>query len=338
MSTPLISILMPTLNSERTLELALRSIRRQSIDPELVEILIADGGSTDQTRAIARRYDAVILENVRVLPEYGVMVAMASARGRYALTMGSDEEIVNERSFAIKVRLLEENPHVHNVISGGIRNPVGYPPIGHYMNRCGDPFSYFMHRIDMGDHWNALRRRYEVVREEDDYAVVRIGEDQSFPICDGHFYRLAHLRDIADVSDHTIIADLFQNMSREHRLLAVVKDDFIDHHSTAHYKTAKAKIEWRVVGNVHHPEDGLAGYVNREHDQPSSWRWKKYLFVPYALSVAAPAVDAALLAVRCRTPAMLYHLPLTVGTGISLVKHGVLKALGRKPALKVYGK
>lgn len=338
MSTPLVSVLMPTLNSERTLEMSLASIRRQTIGRDAVEILIADGGSTDQTRAIAREHGAIILENERVLPEYGVMVAMAAARGRYALIMGSDEVILNESSFAIKARLLEENPHVHNVISGGIRNPKGFPPIGHYMNRCGDPFSYFMHRIDMGDHWNALRRRYRIVREESDYAIVEIGKYQSFPICDGHFFRLEYLRTIADVTDHTIIADLFQNMAREHRQVAVVKNDFIDHYSTARYKTAKAKIEWRVVGNLHHADEGLAGYVNREELQPSTWRWKKYLFIPYALSVAGPAVDAAVLAVRCRTPAMLYHLPLTVGTGLSIVKHGALKVLGIKPALKVYGK
>jgi glycosyltransferase involved in cell wall biosynthesis len=338
MFTPLVSVLMPTLNAERTLEMALAALRRQTIGADAVEILIADGGSTDDTRAIALRYGAIILENERVLPEYGVAVAMAAARGRYALIMGSDEVITNEASLSIKVRLMSENPRVHNVIFGGLKNPKGYPPIGDYVNRCGDPFSYFMHRIDSGDHWNALRSRYRVVREESDYAVVQIGKDEPFPICDAHFFSLEHLRTVADVTDHTLIAHIFPTMAQVDRQLAVVRNDFTDHYSTAHYRTAKAKIEWRVVGNMHHAGLGMAGYANREEAQPRSFRWKKYLFLPYALSVAAPAVDAAILAVRCRAPGMLYHLPLTVGTGLSILKHGALKVLGIKPAQRVYGK
>ena len=127
-------------------------------------------------------------------------------------------------------------------------------------------------------------------------------------------------------------------MAHADRLLAVVKDDFTDHYSTAHYRTAKAKIEWRVVGNMHHAELGMAGYANREEAQPSSFRWRKYLFLPYAMSLAGPAVDAAILAVRSGKPGMLYHLPLTVATGLSIVKHGALKVLGIKPTQRVYGK
>jgi hypothetical protein len=79
------------------------------------------------------------------------------------------------------------------------------------------------------------------------------------------------------------------------------------------------------------------GFASRESLQPRAFRWKKYLFLPYALSVAAPAVDAAMLTMRYRNPAMLYHLPLTVRTGVSIVKHGVLKALGVKVAHQKYG-
>lgn len=336
--SPLVSILMPTLNAERTLALALEALRRQTIGRDAVEVLMADGGSTDRTREIGRRHGAVILENERVLPEYGVAVALAAARGRYALVMGSDEVITNEASLAIKVRLMSENPRVHNVIPGGLKNPRGYPYIGHYVNRCGDPFSYFMHRIDAGDHWRSLPRHYRVVREEPDYRVVEIGKDQPFPVCDGHFFSLEYLRSVADIHDHTVIAHLLTTMATEHRLLGVVKDDFIDHYSSAAYATARSKIEWRVIGNMHHADLGMAGYANREASQPRSFRWKKYLFLPYAMSIAAPAIDAAILAVRCRTPAMLYHLPLTLGTALAIVKHGAFKLLKRKPPQRAYGK
>lgn len=339
MTRPLVSILMPTLNSERTIEMSLSAIRRQTLGRDAVEILVADGGSKDRTRAIAASHGAIILENPRVLPEYGLNVAMTAARGQYGLMLGSDEVLTNEASLATKVKLLDENPRVHNVIFGGFRVPDGYPTISHYVNRFGDPFSYFMHRIDAADIWNELEGRFELVRDEADYRIFRLGARDVMPICDdGHFFGLDYLRTIADPSDLSIIPRLINIMTKEHRQIGVVKDDFMVHYSTADYETAKRKIEWRVVGNVHHVDSGSVGYASREELQPRSFRWKKYLFIPYALSVAAPAVDAALLTARYRNLAMLYHLPLAVRTGLSIVKHGALKALGVKVEHNVYGK
>jgi glycosyltransferase involved in cell wall biosynthesis len=339
MTTPLVSVLMPTLNSERTLDMCLASIRRQTLDRDAVEILIADGGSKDRTRAIAKEHGAIVLENERVLPEYGLSVAMTAARGRYGYMLGSDEVLTSKTAFATKVRLMEENPRVHNVIYGGFRTPDGYPPISDYANRFGEPFSFFMHRLDAMDIWNELPRRYPLIREEADYRIFEVGKNDAIPICDdGHFFRFDYLKQLADPGDLTIIPRLLNIMIKEHRLLAIVKDDFNVHHSTADYRTAMRKIEWRIVGNMHHVESGSIGFASRESLQPRSFRLKKYLFLPYALSVAAPALDAAILTVRYRNPAMLYHFPLAVRTGVSIVKHGVLKALGVKPGHQVYGK
>ncbi len=336
---PLVSVLMPTLNSERTLAMCLASIRRQTLGRDAIEILIADGGSKDRTRAIAREHGASILENERVLPEYGLNVAMRAARGRYGIMLGSDEVITSATSFATKVRVLEENPRVHNVVPGGFQTPQGYPLISEYLNRFGDPFSFFMHRIDASDMWRVLRRRYRVEREESDFVLFQLAPDDVLPICDdGHFFSLEYLRTIADPADLSIVPRLLNLMAREHRQIAVVKDDFMQHYSTSDYETAKRKIEWRIVGNVHHATSGAAGYASREHLQPAAFRLKKYLFLPYALSVVAPAFDAARMMVRYRNPAMLYHLPLTVGAGASIVRHIALKAFGVKVPQGIYGK
>ena len=45
---------MPCLNEERFIEACLESVRRQDYPPDRYEILVADGGSTDRTRAITR--------------------------------------------------------------------------------------------------------------------------------------------------------------------------------------------------------------------------------------------------------------------------------------------
>ena len=58
----MVSIVIPTLNSERTLDECLRSIAAQDVPRGSYEIVIADGGSTDGTLAIAsaRGVDRVV--------------------------------------------------------------------------------------------------------------------------------------------------------------------------------------------------------------------------------------------------------------------------------------
>jgi succinoglycan biosynthesis protein ExoA len=55
MTRPFVTIAMPSLNEQRFIETCLESVRRQDYPPDRYEILIADGGSTDGTRAIVAR-------------------------------------------------------------------------------------------------------------------------------------------------------------------------------------------------------------------------------------------------------------------------------------------
>ena len=51
-----LSVVIPTLNSEKTLAECLAAIRAQSLPRDSYEIVIADAGSSDRTLEIAREY------------------------------------------------------------------------------------------------------------------------------------------------------------------------------------------------------------------------------------------------------------------------------------------
>ncbi len=85
-----ISILIPTLNSERVLERCLESIAAQAYPRDFIEIVIADGGSTDGTLTIARRFTDKIHANPGRTGESGKAVALAHARGDIVAFIDSD--------------------------------------------------------------------------------------------------------------------------------------------------------------------------------------------------------------------------------------------------------
>lgn len=85
-----VSILIPTLNSERVLGRCLESIAAQAYPHDLIEIIIADGGSTDATLTIARQYTDKIYTNPGKTGEAGKAVALAHARGDIVAFVDSD--------------------------------------------------------------------------------------------------------------------------------------------------------------------------------------------------------------------------------------------------------
>ena len=66
----LVSIIVPTLNAQRTLQNTLESIASQSYPAEDVEVLLIDGGSTDDTLQIACQYGCTVLRNDKVQQEF----------------------------------------------------------------------------------------------------------------------------------------------------------------------------------------------------------------------------------------------------------------------------
>ena len=93
------SVIMPTLNSESTIEKSLISIRSQNFDQDQVEIIVADGGSVDKTKEIAQKYSCRILHNEQVQPESAKYIGITNAKGKVCLFLDSDEVLKDKESF-----------------------------------------------------------------------------------------------------------------------------------------------------------------------------------------------------------------------------------------------
>lgn len=92
---PKVSIVMPTLNSERTIEESLESITVQSYLGDM-EIIVADGGSTDKTLEIARKYKTRIIKNVLKTGEAGKAIGAKMALGDIIAFVDSDNVLPNK--------------------------------------------------------------------------------------------------------------------------------------------------------------------------------------------------------------------------------------------------
>ena len=100
---PSISIVIPTLNSERTLGQCLTHIRNQDYPKNRIEIIIADAGSTDGTIGIAKKFKVdKILKNPLITGEAGKSVGVKAAKNEIIALIDSDN-LITEKNWLKKM-------------------------------------------------------------------------------------------------------------------------------------------------------------------------------------------------------------------------------------------
>lgn len=90
LSTPRISVIIPTYNEEKNIKKCLDSIFSQKYPRKLLEIIVVDDNSTDKTVEIARSYGAHILYSGKRHGEISKMLGFKKATGEYAIYFDAD--------------------------------------------------------------------------------------------------------------------------------------------------------------------------------------------------------------------------------------------------------
>ncbi len=99
---PLVSVVIPTFNEERYIEACLESLGRQSYPPSALEVLVADGGSTDSTRAIVAAqasrspFPIRLVENPGRTTPHGLNAGVAAAGGDVIVILGAHSLVDSE--------------------------------------------------------------------------------------------------------------------------------------------------------------------------------------------------------------------------------------------------
>ena len=315
--SPSISVIMPAYNAERTIELALRSIRMQTIADQ-IEILVIDGGSTDATREIARQYGAVILENPHRLPEPAKLIGIQRAKGRYVVKQDTDEELIDPRQLERRIEFFSRHPQVRCIVCDEQRPDLNGGISTHYLCTYGDPFTFFVYRQKE----NILRTFKAAVSERDGNAcVLRFAPGDLMPIGDGAttMFDLQWVKEhFADWNTQQFVCATSSRIFAETGCCGCITGDDVIHHTRATFSGSVAKLRFRVINNL---------YTSR-----------KYLFVLYAATLVGPLVDSIRLALHHKDTTMLLHFVYVYYTCLCIAWYLLRALLGRPPENKTYGK
>ena len=143
---PSISIIIPTLNAEAILENCLASIARQTYPRESIEIILADAHSADGTRAIAKKFGAIILDDNGKNMEEGKRLALRQAKGEYIIFVDADNEVTHPDYFELAIAGLQVNPQALGVESYYLSSPKmsSFCAYLTYLLHISDPVCWLM--------------------------------------------------------------------------------------------------------------------------------------------------------------------------------------------------
>ncbi len=159
MEFPSISVVIPTLNSQRTLGSCLKSIATQDYPHDLIEVIIADGGSTDGTLStvedfrISSGIRSSVYENPLKTGEAGKAVGVREARNELVALIDSDNILPTKKWFQKMTKPFEDTE-----IFGSEPIEYTYRTQDNYITRycalmgMNDPLCYFIGNYDRKNH------------------------------------------------------------------------------------------------------------------------------------------------------------------------------------------
>lgn len=223
---PSISIVIPTLNSGSVLEKCLKSISVQKYPRSKVEVIIADGGSTDDTIAISKKYGARIVQNKLKTGEAGKAIGVRVATGELIALIDSDNILPNSHWFTDMVKPFT----VKDVI---LSEPIRYtyrrsdPFLTRYFALLGmnDPICLFIGNYDrysyITNRWTGLTFSEENKRG---YLLVTLDREPIPTIgANGTVFRREYLQKAIKNSAYLFDIDILIKLIREQGSVKIAK-------------------------------------------------------------------------------------------------------------------
>lgn len=311
---PMISVMIATYNSGWILDKPLKALRAQSYPQDKLQIMIIDGGSTDNTFEIAEKYDCEIIDNPKTDPASAKRIGMARARGRYLLTVDHDEVLINPDSLRLRIDTLQNHEQCKIAFCSGYKCPKGYAGLNEYVSEFGDPFSLFYYRFSKGYkyYYDALCKNASLIEENSRYALFRFDKGWDHIIIEIHcmatIIDLAYFRTIYSEEKNPGDFDhLFYKMVEDGFMDTVMsKDDPLEHYSVDALSSYLPKLKWRIINNVHFQDQAKNGFTGRiEHMKGS--QVKKMLFPFYSTSTVFPLLDGIIYSISRWNFSFMFH-------------------------------
>lgn len=291
---PAVTILVVTLNNERTIDTCLKAIQNQEYPKKQIEYLNIDGGSTDGTVAILTRYGfksmrSPILHNAEAQRGVG----LKRAKHNLIVSLDADNYLPHKKWLRQMVEPFMEDSkiiHAHTL-------HYTYRPTDTLFNRycalfgVADPIVFYVGRPDRLPQYVKSWISGNILKKSESYSIVEFNKDTLPTVgCNGVVYRrdllLKHAKsDPAHFLHIDVFADL---LDKGYNRYAIVNNNVI--HDTAVSLSALMKKRIAFLTSYYLKQSVSRRYLIYDPSKPID-RFKLMLFVFYTITWIKPLFD-----------------------------------------------
>jgi len=173
-----ISVIMATLNSGPILEKALKSIRNQKYDQGKIEIIAADGGSTDETIEIIKKYGGKVIPENTGSPEAAKAIALKHALNEIILQIDDDNILPHKNWLAQMVSFFDKEPSITGCYPWRYAHRKKDKILNRYFALFGvnDPVAWFLGKADRQSWLSSSWALSGKVQDKGKYFLVQFNE------------------------------------------------------------------------------------------------------------------------------------------------------------------
>ena len=298
---PKISISIPVFNEEGRIGSCLENIFSQEYPLEAIEVLIADGASTDRTKEIAKKYPVKIFDNPRRLCDYGEKINVSHATGELLIRYAADNKLHEKDWLKVMGHLFMSHPGLCAAWCPQIAHPED-PFINRYYELIqNDPLSFFINQ-NISTYLNSTPTQ-QILNKQVHFFTVHPRRPLIWG-ANGLTYRLKHVKAITLREAFICDNDIFQCMLEEGNThVAYVTDLHVVHH---HLKSLKT---WMTKWKRNYSKHFLANYQTRNLNWAilPFFKLKVCMWVVYSLLPVFSITHTMYLLGKTQKLAWIYH-------------------------------
>lgn len=331
-SWPEVSVVTPTLNSQRSLELCLSSIVNQDYPGE-VEIIVTDAGSSDETLEIAESKGTRIIRNKLKTGEAGKAVGAKYAKGKILAFIDSDNVLPSKDWLQRMVGPFLDSDEI--IATEPLH--FSYRKRDHWLTRyfallgMGDPLNLFIGNYDRYSHISDKWTGFNIgTDEKKQYLILHLSDEIPTIGANGFLIRKRELEKYP-VKDYLFDMDVLKLLAKDSPIkIAKVKIGIV-HLFTGDITTFVRKQKRRIRDFFYFRRSG----IRVEETNKMRVFWGVIKFVVATITTVPLLIQMIMGYARKRDHAWFFHplacwLTLGVYTFESIRSLFVMQQLDRK--------
>lgn len=310
---PPITIVIVTLNNERTISECIHRIITQSYPKHLIEYLNIDGGSTDNTKLIFSQNKFRIIESpIKKNAEAQRAIGLKYAKHNLIVSLDADNYLPHSNWLEQMVKPFMDDPSIVHAGTMHFTYMRKYTVFNRYVSLFGviDPLVYYVGKPDRLPYFKRRWSSGTILKEASEYYIVKFTKE-SLPTvgCNGVVYR----RDVLLKHAHSdplnfLHIDVFVDLlEKGYDKYAIVKNDVIHDTATDLNMLMRKRKAFLFMYYLNLQKNLLKRRYLIYNPRRLKDNFKLLLFIIYTVSFVKPFIDSLRGYVGIRDRAWFLH-------------------------------